>query len=284
MNSPGNDRVDARFKDARKRILDAARSEMVAHGIAGARIDRIARLAGTSKERIYAYFKDKNQLMNAVARERMLMLQHAVRFDANDLPAYVASLFDFYSQHPDDVRLAHWLSLADGDDRLGEDDPRIVSLNERVAAIRQAQRDDVVDARWDPLILLNMLVSIGMGWATAPVFVRQIGPKPKIQTISGNAVNPRWKPRAGYFIPQAKTHCLGHVRRRSLLLCKQLLHDRKEPDHHAVHRQRHAFARWQRARIVICCWSMKRLSSNSAILATANCAGTCSANWEVCPC
>ena len=48
------------------RILRAATAEFAAHGLAGARVDRIATAAGVNKERIYAHIGDKVVLFSAV--------------------------------------------------------------------------------------------------------------------------------------------------------------------------------------------------------------------------
>ncbi len=47
-------------------ILAAARAEFAQYGLAGARIDRIARTAQAGKERIYAHFRDKETLFREV--------------------------------------------------------------------------------------------------------------------------------------------------------------------------------------------------------------------------
>ncbi|MET7403936.1 helix-turn-helix domain-containing protein, partial [Dactylosporangium sp. NPDC005572] len=49
------------------RIIAAAVTEFAQHGIAGARVERIARAARTSKERVYAYFRSKEALYRFVA-------------------------------------------------------------------------------------------------------------------------------------------------------------------------------------------------------------------------
>ena len=53
----------------RERILRAARREFVAKGIAGARVDAIARAAAVNKRMLYHYFGDKDALYRAVLRE-----------------------------------------------------------------------------------------------------------------------------------------------------------------------------------------------------------------------
>jgi AcrR family transcriptional regulator len=51
----------------RDRILTAAEAEFVAHGFAGARVDRIAAAAGVNKQLLFHYFESKAGLYGAVA-------------------------------------------------------------------------------------------------------------------------------------------------------------------------------------------------------------------------
>ena len=53
--------------ELRDEILAAARAEFARCGLAGARIDRIAKSAKASKERLYAHFSDKEALFREVA-------------------------------------------------------------------------------------------------------------------------------------------------------------------------------------------------------------------------
>jgi TetR/AcrR family transcriptional regulator len=54
--------VSERATESRTRILDAALSEFAAHGLAGARTDRIANAAGVNKALLYYYFESKENL------------------------------------------------------------------------------------------------------------------------------------------------------------------------------------------------------------------------------
>ena len=56
--------------ELRDEILTAARAEFAQYGLAGARIDRIARSASASKERLYAHFGDKETLFRDVVAMR----------------------------------------------------------------------------------------------------------------------------------------------------------------------------------------------------------------------
>src|SRR5712691_4655173 len=69
----------------RQRLLAAATAEFSEHGFAGARIDRIAQRAGTNKRMIYAYFGDKEQLLEAVMERRIAELSKALRFTGEEL-------------------------------------------------------------------------------------------------------------------------------------------------------------------------------------------------------
>jgi TetR/AcrR family transcriptional regulator len=53
----------------KQKIIDAARAEFAAHGKAGARVDRIAQLAGVNKAMIYYHFQSKDNLYMEVIRE-----------------------------------------------------------------------------------------------------------------------------------------------------------------------------------------------------------------------
>lgn len=56
---------------ARERILDAAADIMRRHGVAGATTKQIAKAAGYSEALLYKHFRDKEELMLRVLRERM---------------------------------------------------------------------------------------------------------------------------------------------------------------------------------------------------------------------
>src|ERR1700749_2273472 len=51
--------------ESRDRILDAALTEFAAHGLAGARTERIAVAAGVNKALLYYYFESKEKLYTA---------------------------------------------------------------------------------------------------------------------------------------------------------------------------------------------------------------------------
>jgi AcrR family transcriptional regulator len=181
------DNEDARYRNTRERILAAARAELISHGFAGARINRIAESAGTSKERIYAYFRDKEKLLDAVTQDRMLSQEQDVHFDASDLGSYVGALYDFYASHPDDIRVSHWIGLEAVNAALPDNNARVKLLRQRVAATLRAQQSGLIDPSWHPLTLISLLVSIARSWATAPLYARTLSaPSVSRASLSSN--------------------------------------------------------------------------------------------------
>jgi TetR/AcrR family transcriptional regulator len=89
-------------EESRAAILKAAAREFAEHGIAGARIDAIAREARVNKALLYYYFKDKETLYGSVLDDAFSGLKETVfRVLDGDLPPrqkileYVGAYFDF---------------------------------------------------------------------------------------------------------------------------------------------------------------------------------------------
>jgi AcrR family transcriptional regulator len=104
-----------RTRDAdrsREAILLAARDEFSAHGLGGARVDRIAERAGLNKKLIYYYFEDKDSLFRAVLEEAYRNIREAERqLHLDDMPPEqaVRKLTEFtwhyYLEHPEFLTL-----------------------------------------------------------------------------------------------------------------------------------------------------------------------------------
>ncbi|GAA4383372.1 TetR/AcrR family transcriptional regulator [Tsukamurella soli] len=95
----------------RSRLIDAAYAEFSERGFAGARVDRIAAEAGANKQAIYLYFDSKEGLFDAMLGSRLGALADLVPFTPDDLPGYIAALFDHLVEHPELVRLTQWKFL-----------------------------------------------------------------------------------------------------------------------------------------------------------------------------
>lgn len=148
--------------DATKaRILQAATEEFAAYGIAGARVDRIAKAAAANKNLIYVYFCSKDQLFDAVFEAHVTDGLDSVPFTPNDLPEYAGRLFDYSRQHPEVTRLATWHRLErGGQESAALASPRAAKL-EALAAVQKANN---IGAAFSPTALLTLVLSIALAW------------------------------------------------------------------------------------------------------------------------
>jgi AcrR family transcriptional regulator len=144
----------------RGRILDAAGREFAEHGLAGARVDRIALAANASKERLYAYFGDKRSLFTAVVDSHMAAIMESMPVTGDDLPGFVGGIFDFARKHPEHFRMMDWARLG-GDVELLPAVPAAV-MERDAAAIREAQARGIVDPAWEPSELFALLFALAL--------------------------------------------------------------------------------------------------------------------------
>jgi AcrR family transcriptional regulator len=149
----------------RRRLLLAGRDEFTAHGIAGARVDRIAAEANANKAQIYHYFNDKDGLFNAVLETCTEEAVGAGPIDADDLPGYAARLFDYHFDHPDLLRLVTWARL-EGRTTPATQAQRTTSYKRRAEAIRNAQQHGRVTNTLTADQILDMIESLAVGWTT----------------------------------------------------------------------------------------------------------------------
>jgi AcrR family transcriptional regulator len=156
----GDSETKKRDADAtRKRILAAATTEFAAHGIAGARVDRIAASAGANKSLIYAYFGSKDKLFDAVFEAAVAGTVNEVPLDAEDLPAYAARLYDHRLAHPELLRLADWDRL----ERAGagaKSEPIAGAWTTKVATVARAQRAGKLSKTLSAEALLEFVLSL----------------------------------------------------------------------------------------------------------------------------
>ncbi|MFI6493783.1 TetR family transcriptional regulator [Streptomyces sp. NPDC050564] len=149
----------------RDRIVTAAGAEFSRHGIAGARIERIAKAAKTSKERLYAYFRSKEALYRFVAERELAAVAEATRMDPTDLPEYAGRVHDYFMRHPDHFRLMNWGRLEFPGSGAAPDDPTHETVRRKVEQLRTAQEAGHLDPAWDPIDILVFVNQIAMSWA-----------------------------------------------------------------------------------------------------------------------
>ncbi|OZE40214.1 MULTISPECIES: TetR family transcriptional regulator [unclassified Rhodococcus (in: high G+C Gram-positive bacteria)] len=152
----------------RARLLAAATEEFATHGIAGARVDRIAAEAKSNKSLIYSYFGNKDALFDIAFDTRVDTDIENIVFTPDDLPGYAVRLYEMYLDDPTLVRLLTWARLERTpagplfDRRPGHDD-------EKYAMIADAQRTGLLVDDVDAADIWSMLIALAGTWAQAAI-------------------------------------------------------------------------------------------------------------------
>ncbi|MGK4578654.1 TetR family transcriptional regulator [Kitasatospora sp. HPMI-4] len=167
----------------KERILAAAAAEFAAHGVAGARVDRIAAQAQANKRAIYDYFGDKNKLFAAVLEHLMADLAQAVPPGSDDLPAYAERLFDYHRAHPEALRLLLWEALELGDQPVPGEEARTRHYEEKIQAAADAT-DAAADQDGDARTRLFLTLGL-VGWSLAMPQLRRmiLGPDQSLDRL-----------------------------------------------------------------------------------------------------
>lgn len=159
------------------RIMAAAKAEFTEYGFAGARLNRIATNANASKERLYSYFESKEQLFEAVVAQWINDAPYKVPFSAEDVPGYVAGLFDNIVADPQGARLQRWIELEAPDGMFDNHVLRRI-FQAKLDEVRQGQQTGLIDPTWDPMSLLMMLIDIAYSMAASGFGIDRIVGEP----------------------------------------------------------------------------------------------------------
>ncbi|SEN18841.1 transcriptional regulator, TetR family [Luteibacter sp. UNCMF331Sha3.1] len=156
---------------SKERILEAAMEEFSAHGIAGARVDRIATAAGCNKNLIYIYFESKEKLFTTVLSHYLVPAYEHLKFTPEDLSGYAGRVFDFSVANPALMRLLVWFTL---EQKADEPTERDNAHTEKVRALASARKAGLIGDGFSPDFLLSMVMTLAtMGTAASP-----LGPAP----------------------------------------------------------------------------------------------------------
>lgn len=156
-------------EETRRRLLAAAVEEFAAHGIAGARVERISTSAGVNNALLYRYFGNKLDLFDAAFAVLARDTVDAVPIDGENLAEYAGALFDYHRAHPAVVRLSSWYQLERADRPL----PAVFgqSQSEKVRQIELAQKAGRTTTAFTAVELLTLVIHLSLtGMGTAPEF------------------------------------------------------------------------------------------------------------------
>lgn len=151
------------------RLLAAAFEEFQLHGLAGARVDRIAERSKSNKRLIYIYFGDKERLFDTVVARDVEAMLDTVPFEADDLPGYAVELLDYLEERPEVLRLFSWRNL----ERTDTSEMEQASYLDKVARIAEAQSAGRLDARLPAVHMLAFVLGMVGSWAIASPALRK---------------------------------------------------------------------------------------------------------------
>jgi AcrR family transcriptional regulator len=172
----------------KRRLLSAAAAEFAEHGIAGARVDRIAAAATSNKAQIYHYFGSKDDLFDAVFHELVLDTVRESPLDATDLPGYAGRLFDRFEERPQIARLATWYQLERAEGRPPVE-ARAASNKEKIRKIAKAQKAGELPSTFAAADLLALVVTIASMWTVmSPEFATPRQTRAHRRRVVTNAV------------------------------------------------------------------------------------------------
>ena len=176
--------------DKARRIIEAMRTSVATRGAAGSTFDHVAREAGVSRGLLHYYFGSKEQLLVEVVRhdceERIAAMDERIAqaADAEEIvAALVRGLEDFIEGEPGSPAVIYELLSASrhSDDIRAE----LAELYRRwradlADALRDKQREGVVELQGEPEAVASMLFALGDGFG--------------IQVLS----DPDWDQRAAF--------------------------------------------------------------------------------------
>jgi AcrR family transcriptional regulator len=194
---------EPRARDAersQKDILDAARDEFAAHGLGGARMDRIAERAGLNKRLIYYYFDSKEGLFLAVlerayedirGEEQKLNLTRVEPIEA--VRRLISFTWNYYLEHPEFLTLLNSENLHRA--RHLKTSSKATAMNsplvESIAdVLDRGHKSGLFRAGVDPVQLYISIASLsyfylGNSYTLSTIFDRDLlGAKAKVERLS----------------------------------------------------------------------------------------------------
>lgn len=149
-------------KDSAKtklRLLEAAKQEFSRFGLAGGRVDRIAKNAGCNKQLIYSYFKNKEGLFTAVYERMVEDIMLEIPFDVDDIPGYVARLVALFNENKETVRLTTWHRL----ERLTPESEAVrKTALAKIEAVEKAQENGKLNKKIPAAALIALISQLAM--------------------------------------------------------------------------------------------------------------------------
>ncbi|MFF0499709.1 TetR family transcriptional regulator [Nocardia aobensis] len=170
----------------RQQLFDAALTEFAEFGLAGARIDRLAKRAGISAGLVYSFYKGKDELFDAIFDMIVDTTVASVPLDADRLPEYAGQLHDAGRAHPEVTRFLMWYHLLRGDSAQRASVAE--SMRAKVEAIEQAQQRGTVTTAHPAAHILALVLTVANMWHQPAEDIARLVPESQRRSLVLNAV------------------------------------------------------------------------------------------------
>ena len=157
-----------------ERILAAALREFAAKGLAGARVDQIARRAKINKRMLYHYFGNKRELFSAVMRRKLAERQEITKTFSEDPTENLPLLFHATCRETEWVQLLTWESLQTVGNQIEDEAARREAARYAMGELARRQELGLVNSAFDPSHLALAKLSLTMFPTAFPHITRLI--------------------------------------------------------------------------------------------------------------
>ncbi|MDH2513928.1 TetR family transcriptional regulator [Acinetobacter baumannii] len=163
----------------KQKILDAAVGEFALQGPDGTTIDKIAKIAGVNKERVYNYFGPKKELFAVVLSNELIKVAKAVplkSFEEEDIAEYAGRAYDYHCAHPELSRLLLWEGLIYSSQEVPNESSRRENYNYKIQAIKKEQKKGRVTDEIEASYLAFLILALANSWFMLPQVTRMLTP------------------------------------------------------------------------------------------------------------
>lgn len=172
--------------ETRRRLREAAAQQFAEHGYHGTSMEDIATQARVNKQRIYAYFGNKEQLFATVLAEELATLASTVELTSLTVAGvgdFAGRTYDYHVRHPVLGRLLIWEGLTFGEAGVPDERGRRMYYQEKVQAFEAAQRGGVFDPDLDAGYLIFAITALAAWWVAVPQMARMLEESPSSAAV-----------------------------------------------------------------------------------------------------
>jgi TetR/AcrR family transcriptional regulator len=144
----------------RELILAAALKEFSRNGLAGARVDVMARKAGVNKRMLYHYFTDKDGLFREVLRVRMSERNRWLAAAPEDPSEMAPYWYNLMWRDMDWIRLLEWEALEIAEDDIIAEEKRQELMKGALKKIREGQRNGFIAKEYEAAQVLLSIMAL----------------------------------------------------------------------------------------------------------------------------